>query len=43
MSTSVWAAGSKTIERFRCLGRAVAKALQDSRLLDIPFSYTFYR
>jgi len=37
------AKGSKTVERFRCLGRAMAKALQDSRLLDIPFSYTFYR
>lgn len=37
------ARGSKTVERFRCLGRAMAKALQDSRLLDIPFSYTFYR
>lgn len=37
------ARGSRTVERFRCLGRAMAKALQDSRLLDIPFSYTFYR
>ena len=37
------ARGSKAVERFRCLGRAMAKALQDSRLLDIPFSYTFYR
>ena len=37
------AAGNKTVERFRCLGRAMAKALQDSRLLDIPLSYTFYR
>lgn len=43
VSISVCAAGSKTIERFRCLGRVMAKALQDSRLLDIPFSYTFYR
>ncbi len=31
------------VERFRLLGRAMAKALQDSRLLDIPLSYTFYR
>ena len=37
------ARGSRTVERFRCLGRVMAKALQDSRLLDIPFSYTFYR
>lgn len=36
-------AGSKVVERFRLLGRAMAKALQDSRLLDIPLSYTFYR
>ena len=31
------------VDRFRLLGRAMAKALQDSRLLDIPLSYTFYR
>ena len=37
------ARGGRSAERFRCLGRAMAKALQDSRLLDIPFSYTFYR
>ncbi|KAK9803385.1 hypothetical protein WJX72_003423 [[Myrmecia] bisecta] len=37
------AAGSKVIERFRLLGRAMAKALQDSRMLDMPLSYVFYR
>ena len=37
------AAGSKVGERFRLLGRAMAKALQDSRLLDLPLSYLFYR
>ena len=31
------------VERFRVLGRAMAKALQDSRLLDLPLSYLFYR
>lgn len=36
-------AGGKVVERFRLLGRAMAKALQDCRLLDIPLSYTFYR
>ncbi len=28
---------------FRLLGRAVAKALQDGRLLDLPLSPLFYR
>ena len=28
---------------FKLLGRAMAKALQDNRLLDIPLSYVFYR
>ena len=37
------AGGGKVVERFRLLGRAMAKALQDCRLLDIPLSYTFYR
>ncbi|KAK9826455.1 hypothetical protein WJX81_000175 [Elliptochloris bilobata] len=37
------APGGKVVERFRLLGRAMAKALQDSRLLDLPLSYLFYR
>jgi E3 ubiquitin-protein ligase TRIP12 len=40
------AAGSRTgkvIESFRLLGRTVAKALQDSRLLDLPLSPLFFR
>ena len=28
---------------FQLLGRAMAKALQDNRLLDLPLSYVFYR
>ena len=36
-------AASKVLDRFRLLGRAMAKALQDNRLLDIPLSYAFYR
>ncbi len=35
--------GSKVVEHFRLLGRTVAKALQDSRMLDLPLSYVFYR
>ena len=37
------AVGAKVVERFRLLGRAIAKALQDNRMLDIPLSYIFYR
>lgn len=37
------AAGSKAVEGFRLLGRAVGKALQDSRLMDLPLNYVFYR
>lgn len=33
----------KILEYFKLLGRAMAKALQDNRLLDIPLSYVFYR
>ena len=33
----------KVIENFRLLGRTVAKALQDSRLLDLPLSPLFFR
>ncbi|CAA0807744.1 E3 ubiquitin-protein ligase UPL3 [Striga hermonthica] len=34
---------SKVIEYFRLLGRIMAKALQDGRLLDLPLSAAFYR
>ncbi|KAL5055633.1 hypothetical protein RYX36_036315 [Vicia faba] len=33
----------KVIEYFRLLGRVVAKALQDGRLLDLPLSVAFYK
>lgn len=33
----------KVIENFRLLGRVMAKALQDGRLLDLPFSQAFYK
>ena len=33
----------KVLDYFKLLGRAMAKALQDNRLLDIPLSYVFYR
>jgi len=33
----------KVVERFRLLGRMMAKALQDNRLLDLPLSSCFYR
>lgn len=34
---------SKVIDYFRLLGRVMAKALQDGRLLDLPFSTAFYK
>lgn len=34
---------SQAASHFRLLGRAVAKALQDGRLLDLPLSPVFYR
>ncbi|KAE8719127.1 E3 ubiquitin-protein ligase UPL3 [Hibiscus syriacus] len=34
---------SKVIEYFRLLGRLMAKALQDGRLLDLPLSTPFYK
>lgn len=34
---------SKVIDYFRLLGRTMAKSLQDSRLLDLPLSHTFYK
>ncbi len=33
----------QTVGYFRLLGRAVAKALQDCRLLDLPLSPVLYR
>lgn len=33
----------KVIEYFRLLGRVMAKALQDGRLLDLPLSKAFYK
>nr|GMC85326.1 E3 ubiquitin-protein ligase UPL3 [Ipomoea batatas] len=33
----------KAIEYFRLLGRVMAKALQDGRLLDLPLSTAFYK
>ncbi|KAE9620318.1 putative aminoacyltransferase, E1 ubiquitin-activating enzyme [Lupinus albus] len=33
----------KVIEYFRLIGRVVAKALQDGRLLDLPLSVSFYK
>ncbi|KAJ9527361.1 hypothetical protein QJQ45_025630 [Haematococcus lacustris] len=37
------ARGGKVVEYFRLLGRSLGKALQDSRLMDLPLNYTFYR
>ncbi|XP_039167350.1 E3 ubiquitin-protein ligase UPL3 isoform X2 [Eucalyptus grandis] len=34
---------SKVIEYFRLVGRVMAKALQDGRLLDLPMSSAFYK
>nr|KYP44067.1 E3 ubiquitin-protein ligase UPL3 [Cajanus cajan] len=34
---------SKVVEYFRLLGRVMAKALQDGRLLDLPLSVAFYK
>ncbi|KAG5247931.1 E3 ubiquitin-protein ligase [Salix suchowensis] len=33
----------KTVEYFRLVGRVMAKALQDGRLLDLPLSMAFYK
>nr|PNR54131.1 hypothetical protein PHYPA_007807 [Physcomitrium patens] len=33
----------KVLEHFRLLGRVMAKALQDGRLLDVPMSTAFYK
>ncbi|XP_026660129.2 E3 ubiquitin-protein ligase UPL3-like [Phoenix dactylifera] len=34
---------SKVVEYFRLVGRVMAKALQDGRLLDLPLSTAFYK
>jgi E3 ubiquitin-protein ligase TRIP12 len=34
---------AKVLEHFRLLGRVMAKALQDGRLLDVPLSTPFYK
>ncbi|XP_025829823.1 E3 ubiquitin-protein ligase TRIP12 isoform X2 [Agrilus planipennis] len=34
---------SKSKSKFRFLGKFMAKAVMDSRMLDLPFSLTFYR
>jgi E3 ubiquitin-protein ligase TRIP12 len=34
---------SKVLDNFRLLGRVMAKALQDGRLLDLPLSTAFYK
>ncbi|KAL3539084.1 hypothetical protein ACH5RR_002450 [Cinchona calisaya] len=34
---------SKVVEYFRLLGRVMAKALQDGRLMDLPLSTAFYK
>ncbi|KAG2450258.1 hypothetical protein HYH02_004769 [Chlamydomonas schloesseri] len=36
------AAAAKVVEHFRLLGRTLAKALQDNRLLDLPLSHVFF-
>ena len=38
-----WEAWLQVVDLFKLLGRALAKALQDNRLLDLPLSYVFYR
>jgi E3 ubiquitin-protein ligase TRIP12 len=37
------ASGAPVIEHFRLLGRSVAKALQDTRLMDLPINPVFFR
>ncbi|KAL9141695.1 hypothetical protein ABFS82_14G121300 [Erythranthe guttata] len=41
--TSAASQFSKAIEYYRLLGRVMAKALQDGRLLDLPLSSAFYK
>ncbi|KAK4477229.1 hypothetical protein RD792_016443 [Penstemon davidsonii] len=42
-ATSIGNQFSKVIEYFKLLGRVMAKALQDGRLLDLPLSAAFYK
>ncbi|KAL0365666.1 UNVERIFIED_CONTAM: E3 ubiquitin-protein ligase UPL3 [Sesamum angustifolium] len=41
--TSAGSQFAKVVEYFRLLGRVMAKALQDGRLLDLPLSAAFYK
>lgn len=41
--TSEGSSFSKVIDNFRLVGRTMAKALQDGRLLDLPLSTAFYK
>ncbi|KAD6795605.1 hypothetical protein R6Q59_020504 [Mikania micrantha] len=43
LDTSDGAPFFKVTEHFRLLGRVMAKALQDGRLLDLPLSVAFYK
>ncbi|KZV20236.1 HEAT repeat,HECT-domain isoform 1 [Dorcoceras hygrometricum] len=43
VDTSEGSQFSKVIDYFRLLGRVMAKALQDGRLLDLPLSTAFYK
>ncbi|XP_073310538.1 E3 ubiquitin-protein ligase UPL3-like isoform X2 [Primulina huaijiensis] len=43
VDTSEGSQFSKAIDYFRLLGRFMAKALQDGRLLDLPLSTAFYK
>ena len=41
--SAVVAQRARAAEVFKLLGRTLAKALQDCRLMDLPLSYVFYR
>jgi E3 ubiquitin-protein ligase TRIP12 len=43
LAPSERSSGSPVVEHFRLLGRSVAKALQDNRLLDLPLNPVFFR
>ncbi|XP_075510126.1 E3 ubiquitin-protein ligase UPL4 isoform X1 [Primulina tabacum] len=43
LSTESSTSFSEVIKKFRLLGQIVAKALQDGRVLDLPFSHAFYK
>ena len=42
-SQRLGAPAKAVVDHFRLLGRTLAKALQDCRLMDLPLSYVFYR